>query len=155
MIREMVTATNRRQGLELGSGNGYSAIWIGMGLEKTKGHLDAFEINGKKVKKCMENIRLAGLETTVRCLQGDAFEVSSTIKGPFDFLFLDLGPIDMTDIVRAVEPQLCDGAIIMLHNIDFRQSYERLLQYAILKRWSIEMERPKDGNGYGFIVISI
>ena len=152
LLRSLVEQTNRRAALEVGSANGYSAIWIGLGLEKTGGCLVTIEIDKRKASLCREHVKKAGLETVVECVTGDALEVMPKLNGQFDFLFVDPGPMDVLPFVKAAESRLAEAHIIALHNLGFAQSYRNILNYAKSKHWTIKEVSPK--NGYGFFLIS-
>ena len=151
-LKQLIIKTKRKNALEIGSANGYSAIWIGSGIRANNGRLHTIEIRPPLAKQCRENIRLAGLEAFVNCIEGDAIKKVEELPGNFDFLFLDLGPVDMLPILHAAEAKLTDDAIIMLHNLSFEYSYKRLLKYAILKRWAID--KHQEDNGKGFFVVA-
>src|SRR5581483_8742180 len=44
-LRMLVASTQRKRALEIGAANGYSAIWIGLGLRETGGTLVTIEID--------------------------------------------------------------------------------------------------------------
>ena len=146
-LKQLVEKNNRRHGLEMGSANGYSAIWIGLGLENTKGDLKTIEIEPDIAAMCRENLKRVGLEKTATCMTGDALVVTPTFQGPFDFLFIDIGPMDMTPFVKAVEPKLTQDTIIVLHNLSFISSYKKVLDYAASKGWQVKKVKPDHGMG--------
>ncbi|WP_321414666.1 class I SAM-dependent methyltransferase [uncultured Desulfobacter sp.] len=153
-LKELMIKTRRKSALEIGSANGYSAIWIGLGVKVNNGMLHTIEINRSLVNKCRENIHSAGLTQTVNCIEGNAKDEVKTLRKFFDFLFLDLGPVDMLPILKAVEPKLTDNALIAIHNLNFEQSYTLLFQYASSKGWLIDREHTDDCGGYGFFLIT-
>ncbi len=153
-LKELMIKTKRKSALEIGSANGYSAIWIGMGVKVNNGLLHTIEINRSLAMKCRENIHSAGLAQTVSCLEGNAKDEVKSLRIFFDFLFLDLGPVDMLPVLKAVEPKLTDNALIVIHNLNFEQSYTLLFQYAASKGWTIDREYTDDCGGYGFFIIT-
>ncbi len=60
-LRVMVASSGATRALEIGGANGYSAIWIGLGLRQTGGHLTTIEYDPARAKTAAENIRRAGL----------------------------------------------------------------------------------------------
>jgi predicted O-methyltransferase YrrM len=153
-LEAFVLKTKRKNALEIGSANGYSAIWIGRGMRENRGRLHTIENSPSRARQCRENIRLASLEATVNCIEGEAMDKVKEITENVDFLFLDMGPVDMLSIVQAVEAKLTDDAIIALHNIHFEQSYARLFEYATSRGWTVEKHQPGDDGGYGFFIVS-
>ncbi|HZO84174.1 MAG TPA: class I SAM-dependent methyltransferase, partial [Verrucomicrobiae bacterium] len=85
----LVKATRAKNVLEIGTSHGYSAIWMGQGLEETGGHMTTVEILPERVKLAKEHVARAGLSHRVTFKEGDAHEVVPTLEGPFDFVFLD------------------------------------------------------------------
>lgn len=150
-LYELMVKTNRRSVLEMGSANGYSAIWIGMAMEKTKGELVTIELDQEKAALCRSNIKNTGLSAVVDCIQGDALLVAPKLEGEFDFLFVDIGPVDVQPFVRAVENKLAKDFIIALHNIGFAGNYEEMFSHAKSKGWSVESKRTDGGEGFFLI----
>lgn len=151
LLQEVVEKTGRRRGLELGSANGYSAIWIGLGMERNRGGLITVEIDKKKAALCSDNIKKSGLEQVITCIRGDALHVTPNLNGRFDFLFLDLGSMDVLPFVKAVESKLTEGFIIALHNLKFAGSYSNFFKYARLKGWFTKKIKPE--GGYGLFLV--
>jgi predicted O-methyltransferase YrrM len=121
-------------------------------MEKTGGSLVTVEIDSDKAALCGSNVKRAGLGKTVSCVQGDALRVTPGLDGPFDFVFVDVGPMDVLPFVKAVEPKLTQGHIIALHAVEFAKSYVNFLKYARAKGWFIGTVKPK--NGMGLVLIS-
>src|SRR5215468_4745823 len=70
-LRVLVTASGATRVLEIGTANGYSAIWIGLGLRQTDGHLTSVEYDAARARTAADNIRRAGLSDIVTVLAGD------------------------------------------------------------------------------------
>lgn len=114
-LRWLIVATERRRALEIGTANGYSAIWLGLGLEATGGHLTTVEIEPALVREAQANLRRAGLlDKVVTVVEGDALKVVPRLAGKFDFAFVDIGPKPLP-FVDAVLPKLTDDAILAVH----------------------------------------
>src|SRR5262245_1306671 len=73
-LRVMVASSGATRALEIGGANGYSAIWIGLGLRQTGGHLTTIEYDPARAKTAAENVRRAGLSDIVSVVPGDAFK---------------------------------------------------------------------------------
>jgi len=85
----LVKATRARNVLELGTSHGFSAIWMGLGLEETGGRLTTIEIDRERYDLARKHVSEAGLSQRVTCIQGDAHVKLGKIEGPFDFVFMD------------------------------------------------------------------
>lgn len=116
LLRILVEARNAQRGVEVGSANGYGAINMGVGFERTGGHLFTLEISPRMVKACRENIRKMGLEKTVTCVEGDALKTLGKLEGRFDFVFIDALKRDYFKYFKAIEPKLKPGAVIVADN---------------------------------------
>ena len=80
-LRVMVASSGATRALEIGGANGYSAIWIGLGLRQTGGHLTTIEYDPARAKTAAENIRRAGLADIVTVVPGDAFKEIPKLAG--------------------------------------------------------------------------
>ena len=85
-LRVMAVASGARHALEIGGASGYSAIWIGLALRETGGHLTTVEFDPKRAAAAANNIRRAGLHDIVTVVPGDAFKEIPRIAGDFDFV---------------------------------------------------------------------
>jgi len=113
----MVKATRAVNVLEVGTSQGYSAIWMGLGLEETGGRLTTIEIDTERHALAQRNVREAGLAGRVALVRGDAHREIAGLKGPFDFVFLDADKDGQMDYFKKLYPKkLASGGIIAVHN---------------------------------------
>jgi predicted O-methyltransferase YrrM len=124
-LRAMVMAANAKQALEIGGANGYSAIWIGLGLRETGGHLTSIEYDPGRAKVEADNIRKAGLADIVTVVPGDAFKEIPKVAGTFDFVFLDAWKRDYKRFYDMVFPRLRAHGLFLAHNVVNKQSEMR------------------------------
>jgi caffeoyl-CoA O-methyltransferase len=121
-MRVLVMTNGSKRALEIGSAYGYSAIWIGLGLKQTGGHLTTIEYDGARAKAAAENIRRAGLSDTVTVVSGDAFKEIPKVAGTFDFVFLDAWKPDYKRFFDLVFPRLTPRGLFLAHNVVNKQS---------------------------------
>ncbi len=113
----MVKATRATRILEVGTSQGYSAIWMGLGLEETGGRLTTIEIDPGRHALAQRNVREAGLAGRITLVRGDAHRELAGLRGPFDFVFLDADKDGQMDYFRQLYPaRLAPGGIIAVHN---------------------------------------
>jgi predicted O-methyltransferase YrrM len=113
----MVKATRAVHVLEVGTSQGYSALWMGLALEETRGRLTTVEIDAGRHALAQRNVREAGLAGRVALIRGDAHREIAGLKGPFDFVFLDADKDGQMDYFKKLYPnKLAPGAIIAVHN---------------------------------------
>jgi predicted O-methyltransferase YrrM len=112
----LVGMTGAQRVLEVGTANGYSAIWMGLALEKTGGRLTTIEINPEKAKEARENLRTARLDGRVTVMEGDAHKIVRQLDGPWDLIFIDADMGRDLDYFEALFPKLAPGGVLARHN---------------------------------------
>jgi len=117
MLRILVESSGAKRGVEIGAASGFGAINMGIGFERTGGHLTTLEIDPRWARETRENIRKMGLEETVTCVEGDALETLGTIEGPIDFVFIDALKSDYLKYLKLIEPKLKPGAVVVGDNV--------------------------------------
>jgi caffeoyl-CoA O-methyltransferase len=116
-MRLMVLATKTKRALEIGTASGYSAIWIGLGLKETGGHLVTIEYDKTRAAEAAANVRKAGLSDIVTVVHGDALAEIPKISGSFDFVFCDAWKRDYQKYFTMVFPALNKGGVFLAHNV--------------------------------------
>ena len=124
-MRVMVVSSGATRALEIGGANGYSAIWIGLGLRQTGGHLTSIEYDPARARTAAENIRRAGLSDIVTVMPGDAFVQIPKVAGEFDFVFLDAWKRDYKRFLDLVAPRLVPRGLFLAHNVVNKQAEMR------------------------------
>jgi predicted O-methyltransferase YrrM len=117
LLRLLVTASHATNALEIGAADGYSAIWIGLGLRETGGRLVTIEYDPQRARHAQANIHAAGLSNIVQVMTGDAFQVVPGVPGTFDFVFLDAWKRDYQRFFTMVFPRLDRGGLFVAHNV--------------------------------------
>lgn len=113
----LVKASRSKNILEVGTSQGYSAIWISRALEETGGKMTTIDIAPEKVTLAKSNLAKAGLAHRVTFLEGDAHKIVATLDSKFDFVFLDADKEGEMDYFNKVYPgKLVPGGIIAVHN---------------------------------------
>jgi predicted O-methyltransferase YrrM len=116
-LRVLVAANRSRRVLEIGAASGYSAIWIGLGLHETGGHMTTIESDPVRAREAAENIRKTGLSDVVTVIRGDAFKEIPKLEGTFDFVFLDAGKKDYKKFLDMVLPRVDAHGLFLAHNV--------------------------------------
>lgn len=116
-LRDQVIKAKTKHALEVGTSNGYSSIWIAMGVRQTGGHLTTLEIDDAKVKLATENFRAAGVDSLITIRPGDALKTLPTLDGPFEFVFIDAWKGDYVTYLDMVLPKVPAGGVIVAHNV--------------------------------------
>jgi predicted O-methyltransferase YrrM len=121
-LRLMIASSGAKHALEIGGASGYSAIWIGMGLRETGGHLVTIEYDPVRAKELASNISRAGLTDVVQVIAGDAFQQIPKVAGTFDFVFLDAWKKDYKRFLDMVSPRLDKHGLFLAHNVVNKRS---------------------------------
>jgi len=116
LLRILVQTRGAKRGIEVGTERGFGAINMGIGFERTGGHLVTLEINPSVADAARENLRKTGLSKTVTVMTGDALKELPKLEGEFDFLFLDALKRDYLKYLKCVEKKLKPGAVIAADN---------------------------------------
>jgi predicted O-methyltransferase YrrM len=124
-LRLMIVSSGAKQALEIGGANGYSAIWLGLGLRETGGRLTSIEFDPQRAKIAADNIRKAGLSDIVTMVSGDAFAAIPKIEGEFDFVFLDAWKRDYKRFLDMVMPRMRPHGLFLAHNVVNKQAEMR------------------------------
>ena len=117
LLYDLVKENGFKRGLEIGTSNGYSALWIGMAFRETGGQLITIEIDPKRAGEAKENFRKAGLDSIIDSRINDAFAEIPGIEGNFDFVFLDSWKPDYIKLVDLLYDRLEPGGIVAAHNV--------------------------------------
>ena len=117
LLHLLMKATRARNVLEVGTSHGYSAIWMGLGLEETGGRLTTIEIDAARHDLARRHVSEAGLSQRVTLIKGDAHVEVTKLDGPFDFVFLDADKEGQVDYFNKLYPKkLSPGGILAAHN---------------------------------------
>jgi predicted O-methyltransferase YrrM len=116
-LRVLAVSSGATRALEIGGANGYSAIWIGLGLRQTGGRLTSIEYDPSRAKTAAENLRRAGLSDIVTIVTGDAFAEIPKLGGEVDFVFLDAWKRDYKRFFDLVLPRLRPRGLLLAHNV--------------------------------------
>lgn len=101
--------------LEVGTLIGYSAVL--MGKEMAQGsEIVTIEIHREEAKRAGENIIKANIPPNVKILTGNALDIIPTLKGPFDFAFIDAEKTEYLQYLRLAEPKLHVGTVVFADN---------------------------------------
>jgi predicted O-methyltransferase YrrM len=102
--------------LEIGTFTGYSTICLARGL-KENGLITTIESNEELKHISDKYFHLAGIESKVNQLLGDAREIVKTLTGPFDMVLIDAGKKDYSYYYDHVIDFLPPGGLIIVDNV--------------------------------------
>lgn len=117
LLRVFTEATGARNVVEIGTSNGYSALWFCLALHSTGGKLTTFEIDHSRVLLARENFKRASVDHIVTVIEGDAHIEVMKLKEPIDILFLDADKQGYPDYLNKLLPLVRPGGLIVAHNM--------------------------------------
>jgi predicted O-methyltransferase YrrM len=117
-LNDLIRENNLQTGLEIGSSNGYSGIWLAEAFGHNGGTLYTLESNLKKrYPLAQENFQKSGLTNIVQIL-GHAPEDLPKTPPLFDFAFFDATKHEHLSYFQALEKRINSGGFIITDNID-------------------------------------
>ena len=105
-----------RRILDLGSGFGYSALWLARGLER-EGTLLCVDGSAENAAFAAEAFRRAGIAEKVRFEVGDALVLLDRTPGPFDLIFNDIDKEQYPAAFSKLLPRLRRGGLLLTDNL--------------------------------------
>ncbi len=115
--------------LEIGTAIGYSTLWFTGALKDNAGHITTIELNKERYERACDNFKRAGVADKITPLWGDANELLPTLKGPYDFIFIDAAKGQYGEFFTKAWVCLSPGGVIVMDNI-------------FLNGWVIDMTWP-------------
>jgi len=116
LLRVLTEAAGAKNMVEIGTSNGYSAIWFCLALRATGGKLTTHEIDARRASLARENFERAGVSDIVTLVEGDAHQTVTRLKEPIDILFLDADKAGYLDYLNKLLPLVRPGGLILAHN---------------------------------------
>jgi predicted O-methyltransferase YrrM len=117
-LLELVKKLKAKRVLEIGTSNGYSGIWIAMGLRETGGRLLTLDIDEGRRSLALRNFKATGFDDIIESRLTDALKTLPTLQGPFELVFLDAWKPDYKKYLDIVLPMVPAGGVIAAHNVD-------------------------------------
>ncbi len=128
LLRLLVEVSNAKHVVEIGTSNGYSGIWMLLGLQATGGKLTTYEINAQRAALARENFKRAGVDNIVTLVEGDAHEEILKLEEQIDIIFLDADKSGYIDYLNKLLPLVRPGGLIVAHNMNARQADPKYLE---------------------------
>ena len=117
LLYDLIKEHGYRRGLEVGTSNGYSALWMGLAFRETGGKLITIELEPRRAGEARENFRKAGLDSVIDSRINDAFAEIPLVEGDFDFIFLDSWKPDYINLLDLLYDRVKPGGTITAHNV--------------------------------------
>ena len=118
----LARSAGARRILELGTANGYSALYLAQALVDSDSELITLEWDAAMAERARENLRKAGLHGNVEVKVGDAIELMENMEGPFDFIFLDIEKEHYAPALPHCRRLLKIGGILVADNVAYSEA---------------------------------
>lgn len=118
-ISMLIKISGVKNVLEIGTSNGYSAMWIADALKESgnHGHLTTIEFYEKRQSIARENIEKCNLSDYVTFKQGRALEILAELDFVPDMVFIDANKSEYIQYFNLLKDSLGKGAIILADNV--------------------------------------
>ena len=117
--------------LEIGTSAGYSTLWLALACEMLGRIVTTFEVLPEKAKLARESFQSAGVEGTVKLVEGDARQYFSQVA-QVGFCFLDAEKEIYGECYKAIIPKLIRGGLLVADNaINHRETLKPMLDRAL------------------------
>jgi caffeoyl-CoA O-methyltransferase len=128
LLRLLAEMSNAKHVVEIGTSNGYSGLWLLLGLRTTGGKLTTYEIDSYRASLARENFKRAGVDSIVTIVEGDAHEEVPKLKEQIDILFLDADKEGYIDYLNKLLPLVRPGGLVVAHNMNVGQADPRYVK---------------------------
>ncbi len=109
----LIQSINAQNVLEVGTSNGYSAIWLAAALKKTGGRLITLEFDPTRAAEAKKHLREVGLNDIVEIRAGNALDEIPKCVAPFDLVFLDAEKNEYRHYLELILPNVRSGGLII------------------------------------------
>lgn len=116
VLQQLVLISGAKRIFELGSGYGYSAIWMAMVLPDD-GRVICTDGDAENERRAKEYFERSGLQSKIEFRVGDALECFSKESGPFDLILNDIDKEGYPDTIEPVKEKLRPGGIFVTDNL--------------------------------------
>ena len=103
--------------LEIGTGIGYSALWLAEAVAPHGGVVTSIELKPERYAEALKYIQRAGQEKTVQLILGDARELLPTLQPGFDLIFLDAAKAQYLQFLGVCVDLLRPGGLLIAEDI--------------------------------------
>lgn len=115
-LKTMMAAVRPERILEVGTAVGYSALLMA-GAMPPGAHITTIEKFEPRLSSAREHFKMAGQESNITLLEGDAGEILPQLLTPFDFVFMDAAKGQYIHWLASVIRLLSPGGVLLSDNV--------------------------------------
>jgi caffeoyl-CoA O-methyltransferase len=116
ILYQLATISGSRNVFEMGSAIGYSTIWWARAVGE-RGRVVYTDGDRKNADKARRFFERAGVSQRITVRVGDALELLSEEKQPYDIIFNDVDKTDYPRVFRLALPRLKRGGLFITDNV--------------------------------------
>lgn len=116
-LNMLVKMAKCKSGLEIGTSNGYSGLWLGTAFKENGGKMSTIEFWEKRQVIAREHFKNCGLSEIITPIIGPATDILAQWSEPLDFVFIDANKGQYIEFFNLVDKYLQKGGIIAADNI--------------------------------------
>lgn len=113
---DLIVGRGYTRGPDIGTAQGYSALWFGVALSRNGGSLVTIEMDPATAEVARANFRKASLEKVIDSRLNDALQEIPRLEGGLDFVFIDTGTRDNQRFLDLLGSRISRGGAVMAHN---------------------------------------
>lgn len=114
-LQQLVVMTGAKTIFEMGSGYGYSALWMALALPND-GKIHCTEFDAENIARGQDFMKRAGVDGKVSWQHGDALDLIKDAKGPFDIILNDVDKHQYPNSLEIAWPKLQRGGAMITDN---------------------------------------
>ncbi len=116
LLRQLALSINAKNVFELGSGYGYSALWMAEVLPPD-GRIHLTDRKEENKLLAIKHFKTAGQIDKMEFYVGDALQTFAQHDGPFDIILNDIDKEGYPDTIKAVKIRLRKGGLFITDNL--------------------------------------
>ena len=116
LLETLVLVTGAQRVLEIGTANGYSALWLAQSLPHD-GRLISIELDPARAQIARGHFDEAGISNRANVMVGDAARLVHKVSGPFDVIFNDGDKRQYLQLLDRLVTLLRPGGVLVTDNV--------------------------------------
>jgi caffeoyl-CoA O-methyltransferase len=116
LLYQLALISKAKRVFEMGSAIGYSTIWWARAVGEG-GRVIYTDGDKKRADKARKYFERAGVSERITMRVGDALEILSEEKQPYDIIFNDVDKVDYPRVFRLAVPKLKSGGLFITDNV--------------------------------------
>jgi caffeoyl-CoA O-methyltransferase len=122
LLYVLARATGAVSILELGTATGYSGIFLARAAAENGGQLVTVEWSEEMAERARKNFQKAGVLDVIDIMIGDAQTILEKLKGPFDFVFLDIDKQFYLKVLPRLHSVMKKCGLLIVDNVGFKDA---------------------------------